>query len=73
MQNVQVGYDTSTNNARSESSVAINPNNPGQIVAASKKFTDIQTYDFTLPPSIPSTEERRGGPRPRSPSPRVRP
>jgi hypothetical protein len=48
MQNVQVTYDTSTNNARSESSVAINPNNPDQIVAASKKFADIQTYDFTL-------------------------
>ncbi len=48
MQNVQVTYDTSPNNARSESSVAINPNNPDQIVAASKKFADIQTYDFTL-------------------------
>jgi hypothetical protein len=48
MQNVQVSFDTSTNNARSESSVAINPNNPNQIVAASKKFADIQTYDFTL-------------------------
>jgi len=48
MQNVQVTYDTSTNNARSESSVAINPNNPDQIVAASKKFANIQTYDFTL-------------------------
>lgn len=48
MQNVQVTYDTSTSNARSESSVAINPNNPNQIVAASKKFFDIETYDFTL-------------------------
>lgn len=48
MQNVQVTYDTSTNNARSESSVAINPNNPNQIVAASKKFADIETYNFTL-------------------------
>ena len=48
MQNVQVTYDTSTNNARSESSIAINPNNPNQIVAASKKFADIYTYDFTL-------------------------
>jgi hypothetical protein len=48
MQNVQATYDTSTNNARSESSIAINPNNPDQIVAASKKFADIQTYDFTL-------------------------
>ena len=48
MQNVQVTYDTSTNNARSESSVAINPNNQNQIVAASKKFADIETYNFTL-------------------------
>src|SRR5579859_7850662 len=48
MQNVQVSFDTSTNNARSESSVAINPNNPNQIVAASKKFANIHTYDFTL-------------------------
>src|ERR1700740_772797 len=48
MQNVQVSYDKSTNNARSESSVAINPNNPNQIVAASKKFANIHTYDFTL-------------------------
>src|SRR5260370_33234275 len=48
MQNVQVTYDTSTNNARSESSIAINPNNPNQIVAASKKFANIHTYDFTL-------------------------
>jgi len=48
MQNVQVTHDTSTNNARSESSIAINPNNPNQIVAASKKFANIHTYDFTL-------------------------
>jgi hypothetical protein len=48
MQNVQVTHDTSTSNARSESSIAINPNNPNQIVAASKKFADIYTYDFTL-------------------------
>jgi hypothetical protein len=48
VQNVQVTYDTSTSNARSESSIAINPANPNQIVAASKKFIDIETYDFTL-------------------------
>jgi hypothetical protein len=48
MQNVQVTYDNSANNARSESSVAINPNNPNQIVAASKKFANIETYNFTL-------------------------
>ncbi len=48
MQNVQVTYDTSPDNARSECSIAINPNNPDQIVVASKKFANIQTYDFTL-------------------------
>jgi hypothetical protein len=48
LQNIQVTYDNSTSNARSESSVAINPNNPDQIVAASKKFANIETYDFTL-------------------------
>jgi hypothetical protein len=48
MENVQVTYDTSTSNARSECSIAINPNNPDQMVAASKKFANIQTYDFTL-------------------------
>src|SRR5215469_7395976 len=48
MANVQVTFDNNTNNARSESSLAINPNNPLQIVAASKRFNNIQTYDFTL-------------------------
>jgi BNR/Asp-box repeat len=46
--NTQVTHDTDVNNARSESSLAINPNNPMQMVAASKRFTDIHTYDFTL-------------------------
>src|SRR5260370_27965501 len=48
MANIQVTHDADPNNARSESSVAINPNNPLQVVAASKKFANIQTYDFTL-------------------------
>lgn len=48
MANIQVTFDQNPNNARSESSLAINPNNPQQIVAASKKFADIYTYDFTL-------------------------
>jgi hypothetical protein len=47
MANIQVTHDTSLNNARSESTVAINPNNGQQIVAASKKFSNIQNYDFT--------------------------
>ena len=48
MANIQVTHDSDANNARSESSLVINPNNPSQIVAASKKFNNIHTYDFTL-------------------------
>lgn len=48
MPNIQVTHDSDVNNARSESSLVINPNNPMQIVSASKKFKNIQTYDFTL-------------------------
>jgi hypothetical protein len=46
--NIQVTHDNNINNARSESSLVVNPNNPSQVVAASKKFNNIQTYDFTL-------------------------
>ncbi|MBZ5538781.1 MAG: hypothetical protein LAO31_22780 [Acidobacteriia bacterium] len=48
MSNIQVTHDTDLNNARSESSIAINPQNPQQIVAGSKKFKNITSYDFTL-------------------------
>jgi hypothetical protein len=48
MSNIQVTHDTSLNNARSESSIVINPNNPQQIVAGSKNFKDYHNYDFTL-------------------------
>jgi hypothetical protein len=48
MANIQVTHDSNANNARSESNIAINPNNPLQIVASSKKFANIQTYNFTL-------------------------
>lgn len=48
MSNIQVTHDTNPNNARSESAIVINPNNPQQMVAASKRFNNIQTYDFTL-------------------------
>lgn len=48
MSNIQVTHDTSLDNARSESSLVINPNNPQQIVAGSKKFNNYHTYDFTL-------------------------
>jgi hypothetical protein len=48
MPNIQVTHDASPNNARSESSLVINPNDPMQVVSASKKFNNIQTYNFTL-------------------------
>ena len=48
MSNIQVTHDTDLNNARSESSIVVNPNNPSQIVCGSKKFKDIHNYDFTL-------------------------
>lgn len=48
MSNIQVSHSTSTNNARSESSVVANPNNPNQLVGGSKKFTDPNNYLFTL-------------------------
>ncbi len=48
MSNIQITRSTSVDNARSESVVLINPNNPQQIVASSKKFKDIKMYDFTL-------------------------
>src|SRR5260221_8759510 len=48
MSNIQVTHDTSLDNARSESSLVINPNNTQQIVAGSKKFNNYHTYDFTL-------------------------
>ena len=48
MSNIQVTHVADLNNARSESAIAINPNNPLQIVASSKSFRDIHTYDFTL-------------------------
>ena len=48
MANIQVTHDSSIQNARSESNIAVNPNNPLLIVAASKKFADITNYEFTL-------------------------
>ncbi len=48
MANVQVTFDTSTNNARSESSIVINPNNPNQMVAGSKEFIYPASYVLTL-------------------------
>jgi len=54
MPNIQVTHDTDLNNARSESAILANPNNPLQIVASSKKFRNIQNYDFTLATSFSS-------------------
>jgi hypothetical protein len=48
MSNIQVTHNTDPNNARSESYIIINPNNPMQIVSGSKKFRDLHNYDFTL-------------------------
>jgi hypothetical protein len=48
MANTQVTHDSDPNNARSESAIIINPNNPLQMVAASKRFNNLHTYDFVL-------------------------
>src|SRR6266567_4761998 len=48
MPNIQITHSAGPNNARSESSVGVNPQNPQQLVSASKKFNNILTYDFTL-------------------------
>jgi hypothetical protein len=48
MSNIQVTHDANPNNARSESSIAVNPNNPMQLVSGSKKFRNIHNYDFIL-------------------------
>ncbi len=48
MSNIQVTHNSSPSNARSKSCIAINPNNPMQVVCASKKFSDIVHYVFTL-------------------------
>src|SRR3981081_23522 len=46
--NIQVTHGLSLNDARSESTILINPNNPEQIVGASRKCKDISKYDFTV-------------------------
>src|SRR6266705_343487 len=48
MSNTEVTFSASPANARSESSIAINPVNPQQIIDGSKKFTNPATYAFTL-------------------------
>jgi hypothetical protein len=46
--NRRVTYSKSPNNSRSESSIAINPRNPYNMVAASKRFTNPSKYEFSL-------------------------
>jgi hypothetical protein len=46
--NTQVTFDSNPANARSESAISVNPFNPANIVGASKRFINPQTYDFSL-------------------------
>jgi hypothetical protein len=48
MPNIQVTHGASLNDARSESVILINPNNPEQIVGASRKCKNLNAYDFTV-------------------------
>ena len=45
---VQVSHSADVSQARAESDFAANPNNPLQLVGASKKFRNINTYDFWI-------------------------
>jgi hypothetical protein len=46
--NVQVTYSQSPKNARSESAIAVNPQDSLNMIGASKRFTDPAIYAFTL-------------------------
>jgi hypothetical protein len=46
--NIRVTFDNSPINARSESSISINPLNPYNMVAGSKRFTNPSMYEFSL-------------------------
>ena len=46
--NRRVTYSESSKHARSESSIAINPANPYNMLASSKKFSDPSKYEFSL-------------------------
>jgi hypothetical protein len=48
MTNIQVTHDLSASQARNECRIAINPRNPLQMVAASKRFTDPSDFRYTL-------------------------
>ena len=47
-QNVQVTHDLSPNNARSESSLIINPVDARNMIGSSKRFTNPAAYQFSL-------------------------
>lgn len=46
--NIRVTCDASPKNDRSESALAANPTNPYNLIGSSKRFTDPQTYAFSL-------------------------
>jgi hypothetical protein len=46
--NIRVTCDASPSNDRSESALAANPLNPYNLVGSSKRFTNPQTYAFSL-------------------------
>ena len=48
MSNIRVTHSASADNARAESAIIINPNNPLQVVAVSKKFEGLHDYHFVL-------------------------
>jgi hypothetical protein len=48
MSNIRVTHSASPDNARAESAVIVNPNNPQQVVAASKMFNGLHDYQFVL-------------------------
>src|SRR5437016_6091818 len=50
--NVQVTRSIDVNLARSESVVSINPSNRDNLVAASKRFRNLHTYDFVIEASV---------------------
>lgn len=50
--NIQVTSSMDVNHARSESVVSINPSNSDNLVAASKRFRNLHTYDFIIEASV---------------------
>ena len=50
--NIQVTHSSNINQARSESVVSINPWDSGNIIAASKRFRNLHTYDFIIEPVV---------------------